>query len=52
MPSYYVTVVALERLSWHKRVQKEHWEGCVGTVEYYRGTGKAVLAQWSTKGAL
>ena len=52
MPSYYVTVVALERLSWHKRVHKEHWEGCVGTVEYYRSAGKAVLAQWSTKGAL
>ena len=31
---------------------QEHWEGCAGTVECYRNTGKAVLAQWSTIGAL
>ena len=37
---------------WHRRVLKEHWECCVGTVEYYRSIGKAVLAQWSTVGAL
>ena len=52
MPSYYVPVVALEMLSWHRRVLKEHWEGCAGTVEYYRSSGKAVLAHWSTIGAL
>ena len=29
-----------------------HWEGCVGTAEYYRSTGDAVLVQQSTVGAL
>ena len=52
MLAQWSTIGALGRLCWHRRVLKEHWEGCAGTMEYYRSTGKAVLAQWSTIGAL
>ena len=36
---------ALGRLCWYSRVLQERWGGCVGTVEYYRSTGEAVLVQ-------
>ena len=43
---------ALGRLCWYSRVLQERWGGCVGTVEYYRSAGEAVLVQQSTLGAL
>ena len=46
------TIGALVRLCWYSKVLQERWGGCVGTVEYYRSAGEAVLVQYSTIGAL
>ena len=52
---------ALGRLLWYSIVFKEHSRGlrvkisttgALGTTEYYRSTGEAVLAQYNTEGAL
>ena len=46
------TIETLGRLCWYNRVQLEHLEGCVGTVEYYRKTRAVLLVQKSFTGEL
>ena len=47
-----ITLGALVRLCWYRRVLQEHCWGCAGTAEYYRSTREAVLVLHSTIGAL
>ena len=46
-----ITLGALVRLWWYRRVLQEHWLGCAG-MAYYRSTREAVLVLHSTVGAL
>ena len=42
------TTGALVSLSLYSRVLQDYLAGCVGTVEYYKITAKAVLVQYNT----
>ena len=42
------TTGALVSLSLYSRILQDYLAGCVGTVEYYKITAKAVLVQYNT----